>query len=131
MKNITKMLMVGASACLLSSAAYANDDRRDTGEIGYSTGALGYDALIQGDYDKAREQLERTDKAGEHDAARLINLANVYVKLGRYNEARETLTRASEKSRDIDLIMSDGSIMSSREAAKIALSKLQRTTASR
>lgn len=126
--TISSIMAIGLMSANISAQDNSNDTR---GEIGYSKGALGYDAIIDGDYEKALNQLESADKVSENDPARLINLAQVYKKMGRYNEAAAILTQVTEAPRDIDLILSTGQVVSSKEIAKIQLSKLQTAIASR
>jgi hypothetical protein len=50
----------------------------------------------------------------------LINYGHVLLKTGRYAEAALTFEQAS-KAQDVELILADGRVMSSREAARRAL----------
>lgn len=93
-------------------------------EIGYKEGALGYAALTSGEYSRAEAQLNRLDGVTKDDPARLINLGQVYAKTGRYEEARRAYIAAMQADKAFDVVLSDGRVLSSRDAARMALSKL-------
>ena len=101
------------------------------GEIGYSKGALGYDALVAGDNQTALEQLEAADGVHQNDPARLINLGQAYVRTGRMGDAAKMFMAAMNSNRSFDLLLADGSVMNSREAAEKALAQLNSRMASR
>ncbi len=125
------MKTIFISVLALSLAGVANAQSVDGGEIGYSQGSLGYDALIAGDNSRAIAQIMANEKTSRKDPARLINLGQAYARTGRTAEAAQLFQTAMESRDQIDLILADGTVMNSREAAKRALAKLQSRIASR
>ena len=101
------------------------------GEIGYAIGSLGYDALVAGDNERAINQILTSEKVSRNDPARLINLGQAYARTGRTLEAKQMFTAAIVSRDEVDLILADGRVMSSKEAARQALAKLQARVASR
>lgn len=125
-----KTLFISALAAA-TLAGVAQAQTPSTGEIGYSHGSLGYDALVAGDNERAIAQILAEARIDRNDPARMINLGQAYARTGRTGEAAE-LFKAVIKSRDeVDLILADGSVMSSKDAAAKALSKLRSRIASR
>lgn len=89
---------------------------------------VAYTELTTGNADAAVRKLEES-LGSENDPAVLINLGTAYAKQGATDKALAAF-RAAVASRDrYDLELADGSWMDSREAARIALGNLQRTTA--
>lgn len=105
----------------LSTPAIAGPE---AAEIGYKEGALGYAALTGGDYQRAEVQLNRLDGVEKDDPARLINLGQVYAKTGRHEEARRAYISAMKSGKSFDVVLADGRVVSSREAARMALAGL-------
>jgi lipopolysaccharide biosynthesis regulator YciM len=116
---------------VVSTAGVAQSEQTSGGEIGYSRGSLGYDALIAGDNNRAIAQILADDKVSRNDPARLINLGQAYARTGRISEAAQLFTSVIKSQNELDLIMADGSVMTSKDAAKQALAKLQSRMASR
>lgn len=125
------MKILFVSMLAFSFAGVANAQPAASGEIGYSQGSLGYDALIAGDNGRAIAQIMADEKVSRKDPARLINLGQAYARTGRIAEAAQLFQAAIESRDQIDLILADGTVMNSREAAKRALAKLQSRVASR
>ncbi len=130
MKNIMK---TAAIMLLLSSGsiAYAQNGPSNQGEVGYSEGALGYDAMVAGDYRKAAVQIEANDRIAADDPARLINLGQAYAKMGRHAEARAMLETAANSRKHFDLVLANGAIMNSRDVARIVLVNMENRFAAR
>ncbi|QJB68653.1 hypothetical protein [Parasphingorhabdus halotolerans] len=101
------------------------------GEIGYAKGSLGYDALVAGDNQTALAQLEAADGVSANDPARFINLGQAYLRIGRTGDAAKMFMAAINSNRSFDLILADGTVINSREAAKLALHKINNTLAAR
>lgn len=99
------------------------------GEIEYRQGALGYDALVSGDYRSAEQQLRGADDVMHNDPAWLINYGQVLARTGRTEEAAAKFRQAMAQD-DAELVLADGRVMSSREAASAALKKLRPLTLS-
>ncbi len=117
-----------ASLLLISSPLMAAEA---DGEIGYSKGSLGYDALIAGDNQTALKQLENIDGVAKDDPARLINLGQAYARTGRTGDAARMFMAAMNSDRSFDLVLADGSVINSRVAARLALQNLNSNLASR
>ena len=97
---------------------------QDSGELGYAKGALGYDALIAGQNELALQQLEAAKKVDANDPARLINLGQVYARMGRTGDAARMFMAAIHSDRNFDLVLADGTVVKSRDAADQALQNL-------
>ncbi len=122
-----KLILVSALA-VASNAALASGGER---EIGYDRGELGYEALIAGDNEKALKQLKESTASSKDDPAKLINLGRAYERLGRYAEAANMFRAAMNCRRQFDLELSDGSIINSRDAARLSLERLESNIATR
>lgn len=94
-------------------------------EIGYPKGALGLAAIQNGDLAKAEVQLNSMKGVKASDPARLINLGQVYARTGRLEEAARAYETAMKSRKSFDVVLADGRIMSSREAARLALVDLR------
>lgn len=92
---------------------------------------VAYPALAAGQNRDAINQLLADKSIDANDPSRLINLGAAYARIGRADLA-ETMFRAAIKS-DIryDLELADGSMMDSRLAARLALSRLNKVYAAR
>jgi Flp pilus assembly protein TadD len=126
MKSLFASVLIAAAASGVAHAQPAT-----SGEIGYAKGSLGYDALIAGDNERAIDQMLTNAKVSRNDPARLINLGQAYARTGRTFEAQQLFTAAIASRDEVDLILADGRVMSSKEAARQALAKLQARIASR
>ncbi len=120
-KNIT--VAVGLAMIAMPAMAQGPDS-----EIGYAKGALAYEALISGDNQVAVQTLENSRL---NDPAVMINLGQAYARTGRSGDAAKMFVAAMNSNRSFDLILSDGQIINSRNAAKIALKNLNGKVASR
>lgn len=139
----TKVITFAALAALgMAAPAIAQpvQNRAAANEIGYETGALGYAALLKGNYPVALEQMQAAEKqvspATSHDLsrrdpARLINMGLAYAKMGDLALARTHYQAAIDSERSFDVILSDGRVMDSRVAARHALRRLDQGYASR
>ncbi|ESZ86104.1 MAG: hypothetical protein Q27BB25_16010 [Blastomonas sp. CACIA14H2] len=134
----TKVITFAALAALgMAAPAIAQpvQNRAAANEIGYETGALGYAALLKGNYPVALEQMQAAEKqvspAARRDPARLINMGLAYAKMGDLALARSHYQAAIDADRSFDVILSDGRVMDSRVAARHALRRLDQGYASR
>lgn len=100
------------------------------GEIGYPRHSLGYAAMMKRDYVTAERQLRAPVDVAADDPARLINLGALLIRTGRQAEGAALIERA-RKSEDIELVLSDGRTMWSREAARRALATVTASYAGR
>lgn len=126
--KIVKQISFAAGILAISSPAFAGESGS---EIGYSKGALGYEALVAGDNKSALELLEASKRVHKNDPARLINLGQAYVREGRLGDAAHMFMAAMNSNRSFDLLLADGTVMNSRKVAELALSNLNNNLASR
>jgi Tfp pilus assembly protein PilF len=123
-----KAFCIAALAVMISVSTQAKEPK---GEVGYQTGELGYDALMAGDNQRAAQQILAHADENTSDPAKLLNLGRAYQRMGRNADAIR-MFQSAITSRDIfDVELADGTIMSSREAAKIALAQFNARMASR
>lgn len=134
----TKVIAIAALAALGMAApgfAQPAQNRAAATEIGYEAGALGYAALLKGDYPAALEQMQAAEKqvslAARRDPARLINMGLAYAKMGDAESARTQYQAAIDAPASFDIILSDGRVMDSRVAARRALRRLDQDYARR
>jgi tetratricopeptide (TPR) repeat protein len=134
----TKVIAFAALAALGTAApgvAQPVQNRAAATEIGYEAGALGYAALLQGNYPAALEQMQAAEKqispAARRDPARLINMGLAYAKMGDAATARTHYQAAIAAPASFDIVLSDGRVMDSRLAARHALRRLDQGYASR
>lgn len=113
-----RVLVMAAMAATLSTPAFAQD-----AEVNYREGALGFEALQNADYEKAEEQLLEANGVSRNDPARLINLGQVFAATGRNAEAELMFERAIKAKRTY-LVLANGEVVDSRDAARAALAKL-------
>lgn len=126
--KMAKMLGIATGLFVISAPVLAAEA---DGEIGYSKGSLGYDALIAGDNQTALKQLEAANNVKENDPARLINLGQAYARMGQTGDAAKMFMAAMNSNRSFDLLLADGTVINSRQAAKLALNSLNNRLASR
>lgn len=105
----------------LAGAAVA----QPSGEIGYPQGSLGYDALVNANYTSAERQILADSRVAKNDPARLINLGQIYAKTGRTDEAIKVLEQAM-RAEEMELILANGEVVGSRQAARRALDLIRR-----
>jgi len=122
-----KIIGIAAGILLMGTPAIA----QDSGEIGYAKGALGYDALVAGQNEIALQQLEAAEKVDANDPARLINLGQVYVRMGRTGDAARMFMAAMKSDRNFDLVLANGTVINSWDAADQALQNLNSQFAGR
>lgn len=115
---------------LAACATVPGGSRLANAEVGYAPGSLGYAAIEAGDWATAEAQLTAS-RAGDNDPARLLNLAHVYAKTGRIAEAQALYEQVATGDDVGPFELADGTVISSREAAKRALARVRTTTALR
>lgn len=128
MKNC---FIIAGSATFLAFATPASAQQgtdqaapASTAEINYDEGELGYASLMQGRYRSAIEQIKSEGRSQTHDPAKLINLGHAHSKLGEADEARQYYQAALKSRQSFDIILADGRVMNSRDAARAALRRL-------
>lgn len=88
---------------------------------------VGYDTLVQGEADRAIEQIAASDLDVE-DPARLINLGVAHAMAGDREQARSLFERAATSRERYDLETATGQWIESRRLALKALAALDRGT---
>lgn len=119
-----------AAAMLLTvgTVAGANETR---GELGYARGALGYDALIAGDLDRAERQIADARSVARDDPARLINLAYIHMQTGRMQSARALFEAVRDHRTSFVVELANGETANTRDVAQRALARMNRAYATR
>jgi len=112
------MLALGLAGPALAQSGNA------TSEVGYASGALGVSALLQGDNARAEAQLASMTGVKSNDPARLLNLGEVYRRTGRIASAAAAFRAARDYAHPFDVELADGTVMSTRQVAEIALARL-------
>lgn len=115
-----KTLSLAFAAILLPASVSAQPG----GEVDYPRGALGFDALMSSDLSTAEAQLKASPGAFWNDPAKLINYGQVMARTGRTDEAA-ALFRHAMSVDDVELVLADGTVMTSRDAAATALKRLR------
>lgn len=115
-----------ATAALLAPATVAAEPAFDQASLN-----VAYPALAAGQNRDAIAQILADKSIDADDPSRLINLGAAYARIGRADLA-ETMFKAAIRS-DVryDLELADGTMMDSRAAARLALSRLNKVYASR
>lgn len=119
------ILFGGMAAMFVASTAVA---QAPSAEVKSDLSAPGYVALMSNDNEGALRQLladrtARNDPA-RNDPARLINIGRAHARLGDKVNARKAFEAAAKSTEEVDLVLADGSVMSSRKAALLALKSL-------
>ncbi len=84
------------------------------------------EALANGQYRQAVAELRQGSLDEVNDPARLINLGTAYARLGDFANASDAFRRAMYSDVRYDLELTDGSVVDSRYAARLALAKLEK-----
>lgn len=100
--------------------AFAISPAAAQAEVNYPNGSLAYEAIAAKDYHRADTQLRKEVRVPKDDPARLINHGHVMAKTGRLADAARLFEKALN-AEEIELILADGTVMSSRDAARKAL----------
>ena len=125
-----KLLLTGALVTgLMGVAAHAQPTMNI--ETAYPKGSIGYEALVKGDNERAVSQILASAQVSRHDPAKLLNLGHAYARLGRMDEASALFTVVMQSRDSVDLVLADGSVMNSKEAARKAYASLQPRIATR
>ena len=119
MKSLFASALIATAFC-----AVAHAESKIAGETAYPKTAIGYEALMSGDNERAISDMLKGN-ISRHDPAFLLNLGQAYARSGRIAEARELFRKAAKKRDDIDLVLADGRIINSRQAARQALATVQ------
>lgn len=125
---MTKFLVIAA---LGLSAVSAQAQSQSVGEIGYARGSLGYDAIVSGDLRTAEAQIETARDIDAADPARLINLGYIHMRTGRIQTAQRLFEAARDSARPEMLVLANGEVISSREVATRALTRIAPSLANR
>lgn len=111
-------------AALLASAA-----TEPTAELDYASGALAYEAMVQGDLARAEQQLLASRATNRQDAAWLLNYGQLLARQGRVNEAREVFRRV-DRAPNSEIVLASGEVMGTRDVSRIASRRLSQQSLS-
>jgi Flp pilus assembly protein TadD len=118
-----KSLFVSALV-LTAFAGAAHAESTSSIETAYPSKAIGYDALAAGDNARAINDM-MSGSVSRNDPAFLLNLGQAYARTGRIAEAREMFRAAARKRENVDLVLADGRVIGSKQAAYQALATVQ------
>ncbi len=116
-----KLHIIFTLAALAASPAFARELVVDTGMRSLP---VAYEAMASGQNAAAIQHLESAKSLDAHDPSRLINLGTAYARVGRIADARSAYRAAIRTHTRYDLELSNGTMMDSREAARLALRSL-------
>ena len=85
---------------------------------------VAYEALVEGDAERAMVHLEERRLEEPEDPALLINLGASYARLGRPGQAAAAYRAAIDSQTQYRLELADGRWLDSRRAARMALARL-------
>ena len=122
------LIMGVALACGVPGAAFAQSEELVV--VGVTDGTLAAAPLMAHDYARAARRLAAARPDAANDPARLINLGNAYAGMGRMADAREAY-RSARFAPDSLLVLANGREASSRDVARLALSRLEKSYAMR
>ena len=117
-----------ALACGVPGAALAQPEELVV--VGVPDGGLAATPLMAHDYARAARRLAAPRPDAANDPARLINLGNAYAGMGRMADAREAY-RSARFAPDSLLVLANGREASSRDVARLALGRLEKSYAMR
>lgn len=117
--------LLAAAPALAQQNGDASRSSSDTSDI-----TPGYHALAAGNFTSAQATLEQ-DRATAADPARLINLGYIYMRAGREHEARAIFDRVRTSFDPVEVELANGEVTDTHVIARRALSRLNRTIASR
>jgi len=116
-----------AVASMASVSALAADE---VVVVGVPDGGLAAVSILSKDYATATRRLSTPRPDEANDPARLINLGNAYVGLGRMQDAQKAY-RSARFAPDMMLSLANGEESSSRDVARRALGRLEASYAMR
>lgn len=111
-------VMLLAAIALAQAAPAAISNEIEQVDVGYAELAGGRPA-------EAIARIESNPDLDANDPAALINAGTAYARLGRLEEARESFKAAMASRRHYYLELADGRWMDSREAARLAMGRLE------
>lgn len=114
--------MVPALASAQNTDGDANSD--------FVSNVSGYDVLRTANLDAAIDALKEECRKSDNDPALLINLGQAYARAGDFAQAEQSFLKAHNSRKRYDIMLANGTVMSTRTAAKEALDWLEnvRTT---
>lgn len=86
---------------------------------------VAYDALTANDPAQALSRIEASRQLEAKDPSALINAGTAYARLGRLEDARRSFKAAMGSRHHYYLELADGRWMDSRDAARLAMSRLE------
>ncbi|MEO1043971.1 MAG: tetratricopeptide repeat protein [Pseudomonadota bacterium] len=128
-KTLMRASVVAALAAMAAMPLTAQaQDNMDMDHID-SESVPGNAALDRGNIAEAITMLEAARLNEGNDPAILINLGQAYARAGDREKARSLFIKARDSRRGYDMVLSNGDVVSSRQAAIAALEWLDRTRA--
>lgn len=121
-KRILTSLCVAAAA--LTPGLASAQDAAVQGNSDLVKGVVGQDVLQTGNLDAAIVKLEAECRKTDNDPALLINLGQAYARSGDFESAEASFIKARDSRKRYDILLANGEVMSTRAAAKEALSWL-------
>lgn len=125
---IKLMAVLGLAAVSMAPAAVWAAD--EVVVVGVPDGGLAAASLMSRDYATAARRLSTPRPDEANDPARLINLGNAYVGLGRMHDAHKAY-RSARFAPEMTLSLANGEESSSRDVARRALGRLEASYAMR
>lgn len=122
-----KLLILAALIGSAANTAHAAPER----EIAYPKDSIGYEALMRGDNERAIAEILTSEQVSKHDPAKLLNLGRAYARMGRTDEAAAIFMAAMQNRENVDLVLADGRVINSKDAARKAYASLQMRLATR
>ena len=86
---------------------------------------------MRGDNERAVSQIMANQQISKHDPAKLLNLGRAYARIGYTEQAAGYFKAAMQIRESLDLVLADGRVMNSKDAAREAYANLQTRVASR
>lgn len=117
---------------IVGSISVAAQAKPVTGkEISYPKSSIGYEALMRGDNERAVSQIMASEQISKHDPAKLLNLGRAFARMGQTEQAAGYFKAVMELRESVDLVLADGRVMYSKDAAREAYAILQTRVATR
>ena len=86
---------------------------------------------MRGDNQRAISQIMASEQVSKHDPARLLNLGRAYARIGQTDQAAGYFKAAMQARESVELVLADGRVMNSKDAAREAYANLQTRVATR
>lgn len=121
--------MAGALVCAVLCSALSPSAAIAERQVPASSMEVAFDELSHGQEAAAVARLEEARGTASADPAQLINLGTAYARQGRVDDAAAAYRAAIASDTRYRLELADGSWLDSRDAARLALSQLDKRPA--